>query len=168
MPAQGRRHAGQTLVEFALVLPIFMLLFFGVIDGGRIVYMNSVLSQAAREGARTAAVEASWMGSSDPSCGKLGGPVCPASVGALEADVLAAVNRETAPFGQIANAHLYISCDVAGSEPSGAWTGQSCASHKTNSIVSVRVQLEFTAITPIVGAVLPPVWLSGAASMVIN
>ena len=50
------RHAiqGQArrLVEFALVLPVFLLMLFGLIDVGRYVYMNSVLSQAAREGAR--------------------------------------------------------------------------------------------------------------------
>ena len=54
---------GQALVEFALVIPIFLLLLFGLIDVGRLVYMNSVLSQAAREGTRLASVEASWMGS---------------------------------------------------------------------------------------------------------
>ncbi len=34
----SRRVAGQALVEFALVLPIFMLMLFGLIDGGRYVY----------------------------------------------------------------------------------------------------------------------------------
>ena len=59
------------MVEFALVLPVFILLLFGLLDVGRYVYMNSVLSQAAREGARVAAAEASWIGktiSDDPSC----------------------------------------------------------------------------------------------------
>ena len=50
---RGRRprSRGQSLVEFALVIPIFLLLLFGLIDGGRLVYQHSVLSQAAREGA---------------------------------------------------------------------------------------------------------------------
>ena len=58
-----RRRRGQSLVEFALVLPIFLLVLFGLIDVGRYVYMNTMLSQAAREGARVASVEASWIGS---------------------------------------------------------------------------------------------------------
>ena len=33
---RGRRSRGQSLVEFALVLPIFLLLLFGLIDGGRL------------------------------------------------------------------------------------------------------------------------------------
>ena len=54
--------SGQALVEFALVIPIFLLLLFGLIDGGRYVYMSNVLSQAAREAARVGAAEASWIG----------------------------------------------------------------------------------------------------------
>jgi hypothetical protein len=164
------RPVGQTLVEFALVLPIFLVMLFGVIDGGRIVYMNTILSQAAREAARVGAVEASHIGtaSSDPSCNTPGGPVCPASVAALEADVLAAANREVAPFGPIQSARLYLRCDSPGSAPTGSWTGQSCSASSPNDLVSVRVELQFTAVTPIAGPLLPPAWLSGAATMVIN
>src|SRR5207237_2092928 len=82
---------GQGLVEFALVLPVFLLVLCGLFDAGRYVYMNSVLSQASREGARLAAVEASWVGSADPSCNSAGGPVCPANAAALQTDVVAAV-----------------------------------------------------------------------------
>lgn len=51
--AHGR---GQTLVEFALVLPIFILLMFGLFDLGRAVYAYNTISNAARSGARTAIV----------------------------------------------------------------------------------------------------------------
>ena len=54
---------GQGLVEIALVLPVFLLILFGILDVGRAVYTNSTLSQAAREGARLAAAEASCAGS---------------------------------------------------------------------------------------------------------
>ena len=64
--------AVQALVEFALVLPIFLVMLFGIIDLGRYVYMNSTLSQAARESARVAAVEAYWMGKTAPACGTVG------------------------------------------------------------------------------------------------
>ena len=69
---------GQSLVEFALVLPVFLFMLFGLVDVSRFVYLNSTLSQAAREGARLGSVEASYRGSTDPACGKAGGPVCPA------------------------------------------------------------------------------------------
>ncbi|HYM83971.1 MAG TPA: TadE family protein [Candidatus Dormibacteraeota bacterium] len=166
----GRR--GQSLVEFALVIPIFVLVLFGAVDAGRLVYLNSVLSQAAREGARLGAVEASWIGSADASCGASGGPICPQGVTSgtpnLQADVLAAANRMVTPFASIASANVYISCDTVGTAPTGSWTGVSCASHTTNNVISVRVRLQFAPITPVIAQIIGSPWLSGAATMVIN
>jgi TadE-like protein len=47
---------GQGLVEFALVLPLLLLLMFAVFDAGRAVIQYSALTNAAREGARMAIV----------------------------------------------------------------------------------------------------------------
>ena len=49
-------HAGQTLIEFALALPIFLLLVFGLVDLGRGFYYYNLLANMAREGARYAIV----------------------------------------------------------------------------------------------------------------
>ena len=46
---------GQTLVEFALVIPIVLLFLLGLFDLGRIVFINNSLSDGARNGARHAA-----------------------------------------------------------------------------------------------------------------
>lgn len=43
-------------MEFALVLPLLMLLIFGVIDFGRAYNMQLALTQAAREGVRVVAL----------------------------------------------------------------------------------------------------------------
>ena len=56
-PARRRRSSGQAVAEFALAIPIFLLLLFGLIDIGRLVYVNNAISQAAREGARYGAVQ---------------------------------------------------------------------------------------------------------------
>ena len=80
-------------MEFSLVLPLFLLGFFGLIDGARLVYLNSTLSQAAREGARLGAVQAFWMGRTESACGTTGGPTCPASFDILRNNVLSAANR---------------------------------------------------------------------------
>lgn len=45
---------GQALVEFALVLPLFFLLFFAVIEMGRIGHAFVNVSNAARTGVRVA------------------------------------------------------------------------------------------------------------------
>ena len=42
---------GQSLVEFALVLPILLLIIMGVFDLGRLFYIKVALNSAAREGA---------------------------------------------------------------------------------------------------------------------
>jgi len=43
-------------VELALVMPIFLLLAFGVFEGGRVFYAQLMVTEAAREGARAVAV----------------------------------------------------------------------------------------------------------------
>jgi TadE-like protein len=56
MRAQIDRDAerSQSLVEFALVAPILILLLFGIIDFGRVIYTYITINQAVNEGARTA------------------------------------------------------------------------------------------------------------------
>jgi Flp pilus assembly protein TadG len=49
-----RRSGGQSLVEFALVLPVFLLLLGGIIDFGFMFYSRITVINAAREGARSA------------------------------------------------------------------------------------------------------------------
>lgn len=47
---------GQGMVEFALVIPIFLLLTLGTVEMGWLVYNNHTISNATREGARYAMV----------------------------------------------------------------------------------------------------------------
>jgi Flp pilus assembly protein TadG len=49
--------SGQGLVEFALVIPILLLIFFGIFDLGRAVYALNTISNAARQAARVAIVD---------------------------------------------------------------------------------------------------------------
>ena len=60
-PNVGRsqfRARGQTLVEFALVIPIFLLLLFALLDFGRVIYAQQTITNDAREGARKGLVAA--------------------------------------------------------------------------------------------------------------
>jgi Flp pilus assembly protein TadG len=50
-------NRGQSLVEFALVLPLFLLILFGIFDIGRGVYAYNTIQNAAREGVRVAIVD---------------------------------------------------------------------------------------------------------------
>lgn len=47
-----RQHKGQSLVEFALILPLFVLIVIGVFDLGRAFFASITITNAAREGAR--------------------------------------------------------------------------------------------------------------------
>ena len=59
-----REEQGAAIVEFALVLPLLLLVLWGIIDIGRAFYTLNNLASAVREGARRAAVMPS-----DPSSG---------------------------------------------------------------------------------------------------
>lgn len=50
--ARTHHHIGQSLVEFALILPLFVLLVIGIFDIGRAFFAYIAISNAAREGAR--------------------------------------------------------------------------------------------------------------------
>jgi Flp pilus assembly protein TadG len=47
---------GSAAVEFVLVLPVLLLVLFAIVDFGRLLNAKIVLSQAAHEGARAAAI----------------------------------------------------------------------------------------------------------------
>jgi hypothetical protein len=186
-PARDR-EAGQTLVEFAIVLPVFLLMVFGLIDVGRLVYTNSTLSQAAREGARLAAAEARWIGSNHPACvddesgitsARPGAHVCPVDVAAFKSHVAEAVERMTVAVGPIAV--VSVSCNdgsVSDPAPSGAWTeasgGNGCQDGLGNPVsnegelVSVRLEYTYDLFTPIVSSIIASTPLSSSATMIIN
>jgi hypothetical protein len=51
-----RRERGQSLVEFALLAPVLILLFMGIFDFGWILHKQIQMDNATRMGARRAAV----------------------------------------------------------------------------------------------------------------
>lgn len=53
----ARNDRGAAAVEFALVLPLLVMLFAGIAELGRIYYLQAMLSGAAREGARVMALQ---------------------------------------------------------------------------------------------------------------
>ena len=95
---------GAAAVEFALILPVLLLIVFGIIDAGRMLNMQLALTQAAREGVRVTA---------------LGGTTAAAQARAIEAlfpvtAATATVNRScpavpttTTPPAQVTVARTY-------------------------------------------------------------
>ena len=54
-----RNRQGAAAVEFAIVAPIFFMMIFGMIEFGRVIMVQQVLTNASREGARAAVVDGS-------------------------------------------------------------------------------------------------------------
>jgi Flp pilus assembly protein TadG len=54
-----KNRRGAAAVEFAIVAPLFFLLIFGMIELGRMVMVQQVITNASREGARVAVLDGS-------------------------------------------------------------------------------------------------------------
>ncbi|MHB8375361.1 MAG: TadE/TadG family type IV pilus assembly protein [Dehalococcoidia bacterium] len=52
----ARGDRGQSIVEFALTLPILLVIVLGAVDYGRVYYRNVQVAQAARNGAAYASI----------------------------------------------------------------------------------------------------------------
>ncbi len=63
--APGDRERGQALVEFALVLPLFLLLLLGIVQFGSVFRDYIALTDATRVGARQASVARSLVPAAD-------------------------------------------------------------------------------------------------------
>jgi Flp pilus assembly protein TadG len=51
-----KREKGQSLVEFALLVPVLLIILAGVLDLGRLYYVYVTITDAASEGATYAAI----------------------------------------------------------------------------------------------------------------
>jgi hypothetical protein len=49
---QSKKEIAQTMVEFAIVFPIILLITYGIIEFGRMVFIYAAVTGSAREGAR--------------------------------------------------------------------------------------------------------------------
>ena len=53
---RGWRERGQELVEFALVIPVVMMVIMAILEFGMLIFSYNTISNAAREGARYGSV----------------------------------------------------------------------------------------------------------------
>ena len=77
-----RGDRGQGLVEFAMVVPVFLMLLLGMLEFGFAFDQNLTLEYATREGARVGAALAND-----------GGATCNSATTTVDAQILAAVQR---------------------------------------------------------------------------
>ncbi len=133
---QSPRASGQTLVEFALAISVFLVILLGVFDAGRAIFAFNGTSQAARQVARVASVSCFKSTTNDTRCN---GP-----------DVVAA--QATQAVNLPGTATWLVRCidPFTGTPPSG----RVC---KVGDLVEVRATTTFTMITPLIAQAFGPV-----------
>jgi Flp pilus assembly protein TadG len=153
---RGPRRDGQALVEFALVAPIFFLLLFGVIEGGRFILYYETLSNATREGARYAIVHGS--NSYCPSGPMPPGQAAPISCYDATGDNIAQRVKDSS-FGLLGSA---VSVTTSWLASDGVTAGNNGRDN------NVRVAATYTYRTIIPLVPLPAITISAESYLVIN
>ncbi len=149
-PARDRRFA-QSLVEMALVLPVLAFLTFGLLDFGRAYYFQVAVTNAAREGARTAILNI-YTGPQTPSCSTSNSyATCPvetdsAIVGAVNAELQ---NTNITPSSVTICPPHDVSMSTAGCPDSSNRVDKWNAGQYSAYYVNVNVQYSFQLYTPL-------------------
>ena len=152
----GKRPRGQGLVEFALVIPIIVLLVAGFVDLGRAVYSYNTLANTARQGARVAAVnQISAMTECDQSR-----PVEDPS--AAHWSIIGCVLAAGAALGVQAG-------DVKVSYAPPPSTSLECSpTLHVGCLASVTVIYHYDVSTPLIGTLVGPITMSSTSEMPIE
>jgi Flp pilus assembly protein TadG len=145
VPGRGRwrcrrSESGQALVEFALVLPLLMLIVVGIIDFGFAFNQWNTAQNAAREGARIAAV------SNSEATIKNRAKVTGGTIGLLPTDVTISCNRPSV-------GNTFYDC-TQNLEGTGSCTNGPCPTPGTwaeieGDIVQVNVNHAYKFLTPL-------------------
>ena len=137
-----RDERGQAIVEFALIVSIFILVLMGIFDFGRAIFAFNTINQSAREGARLAIVDQTISHIQDEAIDT------GVSLDLEAADVIVDFRDRDTP-------------NTAGS-CTGAVAGDD---NNSSSIVDcfavVRVQYDYVAATPIIGNIVGPIQMEG-------
>ncbi len=128
---------GQSLVEFALVLPLFIIILVGIFDFGRAVFAYSTLNNASREAARQAVVDQTLVHIEDAA---IAGAV---SLALERTDVQVDYRDAATP-------------DAAGSCDANLATPQI-----VGCVAVVRLEHTYDAAVPLLSAIVGPISLSG-------
>ena len=158
--SRAGRSAGQALVEFALVAPVFFLLLFGIIEGGRFIFYYETLNNATREGARFAIVHG--------ENSRL--PYGPVPIGSSKAssDSDASPIRDRVIQTAIGMPASGISFPAINPCPSAAYTVNPCyyPDNGRSHQVKIRATYTYSSLIPLVP--LPPITVQAESTLVVN
>lgn len=138
---RARRRRGQSLVEFALTLPIIVLIIVGLIDLGRGVYAYNTLAQSARQANRTAMVD------QDVSSVQAVAISSAATLGLSSSNVDVCFKTST----------------TAQRDCSNPATDRCASPYSIGCLAIVRTHVAFSPITPIIGSLIGTIQLSSTS-----
>jgi Flp pilus assembly protein TadG len=156
--SRGRRSAGQSLAEFALILPIFAMLSIGVLDATRVFAAQVAVTNAAREGAIFASRGGNYLiwcrDPGDPEAADpfVGAPVdCPGGTGSTNyggdpANVAYRVAAQTLGLD-----HARVTLDPPRCGTGSTAPAATCVAGPTPRYVLVKVTYQFDMLTPVIG-----------------
>jgi Flp pilus assembly protein TadG len=133
--ASSRKTAGMAMVEFVIILPILLMLVFAIVEFGVLFGRWQTVSNAAREGARTAVVFRT-------NC----------NAGSVETEVRQRVKDYASPLGIVVT-----DADIA---ISGV-----CGTSTSSSTVTVTVPYSFQVLPALAVSVTPTIDLVGNSVM---
>jgi Flp pilus assembly protein TadG len=135
-----QRGRGQALTEFALVIPIAILVLLAIFDVGRAVFIANGLTNAAREGARFAIVH-------------------------QDAGLIATRVQDMAFLGNVSNAGAPNFVGYFRQNADGTVSNIACSPVTVGCIAVVSAKTTWTAITPIIGDLIGPIELEGRSEL---
>lgn len=164
-----RSRAGQSLVEMAMVLPVLAFLTFGLLDFGRAYYFQVSVTNAAREGARSAILNI-YTGPSTPACSAPSYSTCPVQT---DSAISTAVTNELTYSGITPKSITVCpphdsSISTAGC-PNTSDRVTNWINGTTNYYVNVNVKYDFQLYTPLMQNLLGnPITMSVSVQMRTN
>jgi hypothetical protein len=137
---RARRHRGQSMAEFALILTPLMLVLLGIMQMGFVMNAYVTLSNAAREGARSASVYLY-----DRTIDKATNDANRLTVSRSSVNSSMGLLKKTAP--QFAPSDMVLSYSL----PSGV----SESDPRTGQYVTIRLTYHLDLMIPLISSVLP-------------
>ena len=142
MTRPRERGRGQALAEFALIVPIFLILALIMVDFARGIYTYAVISNAAREGARYAIVHGVLSAADNPPASGPGTADPNGSINVVPAAIANAIGVD--PSRLRVGVCWGYRCTV----PADCSAGTNTASNPIADVpVTVRTCYDFQAIT---------------------
>lgn len=153
---------GATIVEFAIVVPLFLLLLLGILDAGQMVYGKSVLTGAVHRAARDSSLETRNTNQADATVLDAIRPILPgAKITTARTSYydFADVGRAEKWNDRNANALCDAGETYTDENRNGQWDqdiGQKGSSGSANDVVVYKVTARFNPLFQV--PLLPKLW----------